>query len=438
MKEAPLVTADWSERRLKTVAELRTSNVDKNSSEHEQPVRLCNYTDVYYSSIIDDPSDFMKATATHAEIRRFRLRRGDVLITKDSETAGDIAVPAHVTRDFDDVLCGYHLAILRPRRDIVGRYLYYALLTGRVRDQFSLGANGITRFGLSQSAINDVRVPVPDLDTQRAIASFLDRETARIDTLIEKKRRLLDLLEEKRTALITRAVTRGLDTDVPMKDSGVESLGDIPASWKVARLGRLAAVGNGSTPSRSTPEYWRDGDIPWLTSGMINKGVITGADQFVTRDALRDCHLPMVPNGSVLIAITGEGQTRGRAALLKSEATISQHLAYLAPRSADLLAGYLWRFLQSQYDWLRYESSSSGSTRAALTCGFLKEVALPLPPIHEQRAIADWIDQENKQVNELVAATSEAVHLLSEYRTALISAAVTGRVDVKQPAVAPA
>ena len=104
----------WEVRRLKTVADLRTSNVDKNSYADEQPVRLCNYTDVYYSSQIDDPSGFMKATATPEEIRRFRLRQGDVLITKDSESADDIAVPAHVARDFEDVVCGYHLAIL-PR-----------------------------------------------------------------------------------------------------------------------------------------------------------------------------------------------------------------------------------------------------------------------------------------------------------------------------------
>ena len=135
----------WELRRLRTLAELRTSNVDKNSSDDEHPVRLCNYTDVYYSSEIIDASEFMTATATPNEIHRFRLRGGDVLITKDSETRDDIAVPAHVTRDFDDVLCGYHLAILRPGDDLHGKYLYYALLSRRVRDQFSLGANGITR-----------------------------------------------------------------------------------------------------------------------------------------------------------------------------------------------------------------------------------------------------------------------------------------------------
>src|SRR5690625_802637 len=167
-------------RPLKTVFDLRTINVDKKSSADEQPVLLGNYTDVYFSIEFVDLSGFMRSTVTQEEIRRFRLQRVDFIMRKDSESADDIAVPAHVARDFDDVVCGYHLAILRPRQELIGKYLYYVLLTDRVRDQFSLGANGITRFGLSQGVINNVIVPVPDIGTQHDIATFLDRETARL------------------------------------------------------------------------------------------------------------------------------------------------------------------------------------------------------------------------------------------------------------------
>ena len=187
--------------------------------------------------------------------------------------------------------------------------------------------------GLDRADAYACLVPTCTREEQRAIATLLDRETAQIDALVTKKRRLIELLQEKRTALITRAVTKGLDPNVSMRDSGVEWLGEIPAHWEGIRLGVVAEVGNGSTPSRENPEYWLDGQHPWLTSTKINEGIITAADQFVTEVALRECHLPKVAPDSVLIAITGEGQTRGRVALLRVESTISQHmLIRLSPR----------------------------------------------------------------------------------------------------------
>ena len=113
-----------------------------------------------------------------------------------------------------------------------------------------------------------------------------------------------------RTQDITRAVTRGLDLNVPLKDSDVEWLGEIPANWKVKKLGYIANIGSGSTPNRNETRYWVDGTHPWLASAKINEEIITTADQFVTHVAFRECHLPLVPAGSVLVAITGEGQTR--------------------------------------------------------------------------------------------------------------------------------
>ena len=123
---------------------------------------------------------------------------------------------------------------------------------------------------------------LPNSAEQRAIADFLDRETAKIDGLVARKERLIELLQEKRTALITRAVTRSLDPNVPMKDSGVEWLGEIPAHWEVKRLGYVTSIGNGSTPNRNEARYWVDGGHPWLTSAKINEGVIVAADEFVT------------------------------------------------------------------------------------------------------------------------------------------------------------
>ena len=199
------------------MASVQLSNVDKKSKAGQVPVKLCNYVDVYYNDRITAELEFMNATATPEQARRFLLRIGNVVITKDSESWDDIAVPAVVAEDLTDVLCGYHLAQIKPRPDLDGRFLARQFSAIGVRDQFHIAANGITRFGLGGDAIRTGLFPIAPVEEQRAIAAFLDRETAKIDGLVARQERLIELLQEKRTALITRAVTRGLDPNVPMK-----------------------------------------------------------------------------------------------------------------------------------------------------------------------------------------------------------------------------
>jgi hypothetical protein len=267
-------------RRLKHIADVRFSNVDKLAEAGEAPVRLCNYTDVYNNERIDAAMPFMTATATTAEIRRFRLHVGDVILTKDSESPTDIAVPAVVASTAADLVCGYHLAMVRPRRGVLlGRYLQRALQADGIRQQFYLSANGVTRFGLSQDAIGNALVPVPPLRNQEVIADFLDMRTLAIDALIDKQEQLLRLLAEKRQVVITQAVTKGLDLSVPMKDSGVDWVGPCPAGWLRVRVSYVADVCNGSTPDRNNDAYWVNGDIPWLSSGKVNDFIVNEATE---------------------------------------------------------------------------------------------------------------------------------------------------------------
>lgn len=324
---------------------------------------------------------------------------------------------------------------LRPRSGVLTEYLAYFLegtadfILSTLVEESAHGTKCL-RADLWQ----DLSVLTPPLAEQRRIAAFLDRETARIDALIERKRRQIELLHEKRAALISHAVTKGMDPSATMKDSGIDWAGRVPAHWQVIRIGLLCAVGNGSTPNKENPEYWSEGVYPWLTSGKINEEIIDAADQAVSESAFRECHLPWVRPQSVLLAITGEGQTRGRAALLRSAATISQHLAYATPRNARLRAAFLWRALQAQYEWLRMESSGVGSTRAALTCEFIRTVKIPLPPIDEQEAVTAFIARQAQAIDQLVTKVNLSIDRLREYRSALITAAVTGKIDLRQEA----
>ena len=219
-----------------------------------------------------------------------------------------------------------------------------------------------------------------------------------------------------------------------MRDSGVEWLGDVPAHWTVSKLGYVAEVGNGSTPSRSVPEYWVEDNASgfgWLNSTKINDGEIHQAEQFISERAIQECHLPLCEPNSVLVAITGEGQTRGRAALLRTKATINQHLAYLKPITHRIGAGFLWRQFQARYSWLRFESAGGGSTRAALTCDFLRNVPITLPPYEEQTRIVVALEERTKRLESISEKAQLSLGLLQEKRSALISAAVTGKIDVR-------
>ncbi|WP_293005706.1 restriction endonuclease subunit S [Nitrosomonas sp.] len=423
----------WRRVPLKTTCDFAVSNVDKHSFDDELPVRLCNYTDVYKNDRVSPDMDLMAATATPQEIERFRLEIGDVVITKDSESWNDIAIPAYIEGTADDFICGYHLAFIRPRKDVLdGRFLFRCMQSRPVALQLELEATGVTRYGLPKDAIGLAVLPLPPLPTQLRIANYLDREAARIDGLITEKERMLVLLEEKRTALISRLVTRGLDPNAPLKPSGQEWLGEIPAHWAIQPIKYLAVVGNGSTPSVENADYWDDEGYPWLNSSVVNVSPVTDASRFVTETALRECHLPKIQPPAVLVGITGQGKTRGMAAVLGIEATINQHIAFIKPRSQELDTEYLCFLLGHAYAFLRSDSDGAGSTKGAITCEQLANMKIPVPPSGEQIDICTRIRQSLDVSKPLRAQIQCSLDLLTERRSALITAAVTGQIPLEE------
>jgi type I restriction enzyme S subunit len=224
------VPEHWEVGRLRNFVKLIVSNVDKHTIEGEVPIRLCNYVDVYKKDTITEQISFMRATATKDEVNQFRLRVGDVVITKDSEMWNDIGVPALVAYEAPDLVCGYHLAILRPDpRQMHGEFLLRCFQDRLLVTQLHIQANGITRYGLSQHAIKDCLVPVPPVKDQVYICAMLQRDLAGINTAEVKARHEIDLLHEYRTRLIADVVTGKLDVrgvEMPSLDEGeaVENL----------------------------------------------------------------------------------------------------------------------------------------------------------------------------------------------------------------------
>jgi type I restriction enzyme S subunit len=288
-----------------------------------------------------------------------------------------------------------------------------------------------TQQNIGMGVIESLACTVPPIDEQMAIAAFLDRETLKVDGLVAEQRRLMELLKEKRQAVISHAVTKGLNPHAPMKPSGIEWLGDVPAVWEVLPVKFLARIGNGSTPNRDTAGYWEEGDYPWLNSSVVNQEQITEAEEFVTSLALKQCHLPKITPPAVLIGITGQGRTRGMASILMFEATINQHMAFLMPYANQAKASFLRRMFDNAYLFLRSDSDGGGSTKGAITCAQIANLKIPLPPLSEQIAIVAFIETELAKFNTLTAEAQRAIDLLQERRTALISAAVTGQIDVR-------
>jgi type I restriction enzyme S subunit len=308
------------------------------------------------------------------------------------------------------------------------KFLFYLLNRNPL---FLKHDDGVNQTHLSNALFTKFPTLIPPLLEQTQISRFLDHETARIDTLIEKQERLIALLKEKRQAVISHAVTKGLDPSVPMKDSGVEWLGEVPEHWSQSRIGWLCTVGNGCTPRRDDSRYWTDGDFPWLNSSTVNNERVSESDQFVTTTALSECALPIVPKNSVIMAITGEGKTRGTAAITEIDATINQHVAYMNCGTKRLDTEFLLLWLQSNYQRIRFESAGWGSTKAAVTCSDIRNYPIPMPPLNEQQAISAHIDKLKEKFDRLTSRAEVQVSLLKERRTALISAAVTGKIDVR-------
>ena len=374
-------------------------------------------------------------TESLKEIGYQGIRRGDLVIHNMDAFAGAIGVS-----DSDGKGTPVY-SVCRPEPNVNTKYYAFVLREMARNRWIQALAKGIrersTDFRFEGFSLQ--RVPFPPLHEQSDIVRFLNHADRRIRRYIHAKQKLIALLEEQKQAIILQAVTGRIDvrTGRPYpadKPSGVKWLGKVPEHWEVRRIGSFSKIGNGSTPSRSNSAYWSGGKIPWLNSSSVNQGTITRTDQFVTDAALRECHLPRVPADSVLVGITGQGKTRGTAAILAIEATINQHMAYITPNKDRVLSQFLRMCLGAAYIELRAISVASGSTKGALTCEDIKSFSVVLPPKREQEALLFTIGRELESVNRYNSIVCRQITLLRGYRTRLIADVVTGKLDVREAA----
>ena len=418
------IPVNWDVIRLRYVADFSNSNVDKKSYDDQEAISLCNYTDVYYREFITSHIPFMEATASHAEKERFQLKKGDVLITKDSEDPSDIGIPAFVAEDLPGVVCGYHLTMIRSSDLATARLLHRIFQSKPTKAHFFVEAPGITRFGLGQDAIGNLRVCLPPQEDRERIADCIDRETAHIDSLIEKKSSFVELLKEKRKAFITHAVTQGINPDVKRKDSGVEWMGEVPKHWEVRRMATLfrevARPGDPSLPILSISIH--DG----ITDDELDP---EDRDRRVTQIEDRTKYKRVAPND---LAYNMMRAWQGAFGAVTVDGLVSP--AYVVAEPTDTFrTEYVELLLRTPMaiEEMRRFSRGIADFRMRLYWDYFRDLKVCLPPLKEQDGILARISRETSRLDLLAEKTQRSIDLLKERRSAFITAAVTGQIDLR-------
>ncbi|MEN6427286.1 MAG: restriction endonuclease subunit S [Phycisphaerales bacterium] len=362
---------------------------------------------------------------------RRRVRDGDVII---STVRTYLQAIAQIRQPPENLIASTGFAVVRPRPErLAANYCKYALREPTFLAEVEMRSVGVSYPAINASDFASIPVHVHPLSQQHAIGDYLDRETARIDALIAAKERLIALLAEKRRALITRAVTRGLNPSVPFRDSGIPWLGEIPAHWETVALRFLVESISGATPDTGSSEFW-DGEIPWVSPKDMKRLEIDDAQDHVSELALSTRALHLIAPGSVLIVVRGMILSHSfPTAVTTAVVTINQDMKAL--RCHESLDPYFLRdFFRGSEEYIVSLADASAHGTRKLETEVLGRLQIALPPFQEQRAIAAHIGETTAMINELEAAARATTSLLRERRAALISAAVTGQIDVETAA----
>ena len=358
------------------------------------------------------------------------VRSSDLVINKMKAWQGSIAVSKYrgIVSPAYHVYCSTHSHL--------DRYLHYLLRSHLYASTYLRISKGIrpNQWDLEPEMFSRICLLLPSLSEQRAISAFLDRETARIDALVAKKERLIELLQEKRTALISHAVTKGLDPDVPMNDSGVEWLGEIPAHWEVVRIKHASQIQGGF--AFSSDSFHNEG-IPIIRMNNIRRGALNF--ESVVRIPEHECKDEFALNeGDIVYGLSGSigstGSLGNFAVVRESDipAQLNQRVARFRPVVDKITDEFLVGALQTTVFYDQVLSYTTGTAQFNVSTNEIGNVSLALPSIEEQRVIAAFLDRELAKIDALVARVREAIDRLKELRTALISAAVTGKIDVRR------
>ncbi len=360
--------------------------------------------------------------------RDAELRAEDILVVRSGAYTGDSAI---VPRQYAGAIAGYDMVV--TVRSQCPSFFAWEMLSPEVNAlQFGLFKSRAAQPHLNAEELGETVFVVPPYGEQKIIATFLDHKAALIDDLIADRERQIELIQEYRTAIISRAVTKGLDPNVPMKNSGVEWLGEVPEHWRLAKLGYLARILSGSTPRKENEEYW-GGDIPWVSPKDMKRRWIDSAEDSITEKAVVETGIKIVTPPVILIVVRGMILAHSfPVGITTVPVTINQDMKALVLDDEVLHRDFFAYWLEGNKDvLLRYLVDEAAHGTKAVRTDRWKTFPIYHPSVQEQRAIASFIDSETAKIDTFVAKVRESIGKLREYRQSLISAAVTGKIDVR-------
>ena len=416
--------------KLSDVAKVEISSVDKKTKAGETPVRLCNFTDVYHNwAITSDMADtFMEASANTNEIEKFTIKKGQVAFTKDSETRDDIGIPTYIADNFENVLLGYHCALITPdETKLCGKYLNAFMHSAYIQKYFENSASGSgQRYTLSLETLESMPLLLPSLAEQKRIG--------KIFTSLDKKIELNHKINQNLEAMAKQLYDYWFvqfdfpnEEGKPYKSSGCKMVWNeklkryIPKGWNISLIKEIAATYSGGTPKSTNIEYYNNGEIAWINSGELNSPIITKTTNYITKCGLENSSAKLYPSNSILVAMYGA--TAGKVSLLTFEACSNQAVCGVIPTIENMLY-YVYFHISSLYN--HFVTLSTGSARDNISQETIKNILLPIPCSN----ILKLFNEKIGSIYQMIINNSQQIDSLAKQRDELLPLLMNGQVSV--------
>ena len=413
------IPSEWECIRLGMLGTFSSSGIDKKSNEDETPVRMVNYTDLIkgrkYYPIQNGQKKYMRVTTPQSKFKEHKLEKGDMVFIPSSETHEDLGYSSLIDFEEDDFVYSYHILRYKTKKPIYHYYKKYLINHHSVLNQFSSECKGTTRKIIGRDVFNNVRVVLPPLTEQQQIVSFLDTKTSLIDSLIEKTQRKIELLKEKRTSLINEVVTKGLNPNVEMQDSGVEWIGEIPIGWEMKKI-KFVFQEKKSTKN------------PGLNSGSISFGVIVYKDDEKILESTKESYQELLKGEFLINPLNLNYDLKSlRIGMSRINVVVSQGYIILILKGG--FNPFYFEYLLRRFDVIHIKSLGQG-VRQTISFNHIKDEYLIVPSIHEQQQIVEYLDEQTSLIDKTISIEEKRIELLKEYRQSLISEVVTGKRKV--------
>jgi len=422
---------DWTISRLRFLGSFAANGVDKKTTEGEKLFKSVHYMDVYRNSLheIGNSEDYLIVSAVDNKEQGCTLVEGDVLFTSSSETPEDIGHSVVVYENLSQTLFGYHLMRFRPCPDLNYHYLKYLFGSSYMRSWFSYRAYGMTRYGITYSDFADAIIAFPYKKRQQYLANYLDSRCDKIDHIIEQQQSVIEKLIAYKQSVITEAVTKGLNPNVQMRDSGIEWIGMIPAHWDVRKIGNIGFVTKlAGFEFTEHMQYLDNGEVIAIRGlNLRNFKLDLSNVQTISLDVSYSLPRSKVHIGDILVSYAG---TVGAIGLVEDD-----HEYHLAPNVAKITIRkqnlrFITYYLISKAGQLEIDSYVNKNAQLSISMGNVRKIKQLLPDIDEQNRIVNYLDKICTSIDMSILKKKSLIERLTAYKKSLIYEAVTGKLEV--------